>query len=397
MEYVGVDISKRNHETTILDDSGKERCESFKFANSVSGAKKLLSKVTDPKNAIFVMEATGHYWLSLYCFLTSKNFTVRVINPIQSDSLRNLYIRRAKTDKKDSFIIADIARISRAPKTQLADERTLKLQTFTRLRFELIDQVSALKSRIIGVLDRIFPEYDSIFSNIFVKTSRELLKNAVTPEEILEFDLSELAQIMDKHSKGRFGLEKAHELQSKASNSFGITIALDAFTLQVKLLLAQIEFIEAQIKTLDESIKELFQEFPSCFITSIPGVGDTLGATILGEIGDINRFSSAKKLVAYAGLDATVNQSGQFTGTRNRISKRGSAYLRRALWLAANSARRFNPLLADYYQKKIGQGKHHYVATGAVARKLVHFVYAILKEQKPFDTNYQWSADQNLS
>jgi transposase len=397
MEYVGIDIAKRNHEATILDGSGKELCESFKFANSISGAEKLLSKIKEPENTIFVMEATGHYWLSLYCFLVSKNFKVQVINPIQSDSLRNLYIRRAKTDKKDSFIIADIARISRSPKTQLADERILKLQTLTRLRLELIDQVSALKSRIIGVLDRIFPEYDSIFSDIFVKTSRELLKNAVTPEEILEFDLSELAQAINKYSKGRFGLEKAHELQSKASNSFGITIALDAFTLEVKLLLAQIEFIEVQIKTLDESIKELLQEFTSCFITSIPGIGEVLGATVLAEIGDINRFSNAKKLVAYSGLDATVNQSGQFTGTRNKISKRGSVYLRRALWLAANSARRFNPALAEYYHKKIKEGKHHCTATGAVARKLVHFVYAILKEQKPFDPNYRWSSDQNLS
>jgi len=391
MAYVGVDIGKHNHEATILDESGKELCESIKFSNSTSGAEKLLSKVPTLKDAMFILEATGHYWLNLYCYLTSKGLSVQVINPIQSDSLRNLYIRRTKTDKKDSFIIADIARINRMPHTRLADENILKLQTLTRLRLELIEQIASLKARILGVLDRIFPEYESIFSSVFIKTSRELLKNAISPEEILEFDLSELSESLNKVSKGRFGTVKAKELQSKAANSFGITLGLDSFRLEIKLLLSQIEFLEAQTKTLDSFIKELMQEFKTCFITTIPGIGEIFGASILAEIGDINRFKSAKKLVAYAGLDATVNQSGQFTGTRTKISKRGSPYLRRALWSAANVARRFNPILQEFYQKKIKQGKHPQVALGAVARKLTHLVYYILKEQKPFDPDYEWS------
>ncbi len=396
MLYIGIDVGKRNHEATILDESGKELCESVKFPNSTAGAEKLLSKMPNLKDAMFVLEATGHYWLSLYCYLSSKELTIQVINPIQSDSLRNLYIRRSKTDKKDSFIIADIARINRMPKTKLADENILKLQTLTRLRFEFIDQVTALKARIIGVLDRIFPEYESIFSNIFIKSSRELLKNTASPEEILEFDLSELAESLNKASKGRFGTVKARELQSKAATSFGITLGLDAFRLEIKLLLSQVEFLEAQIKTIDSAIKELLQEFKACFITTIPGIGDVLAASILAEIGDINRFNHVKKLVAYAGLDATVHQSGQFTGTRAKISKRGSPYLRRSLWSAAHSAKRFNPILRDFYQLKIKQGKHPQVALGAVARKLTHLVYYILKEQKPFDPNYEWSSGSKI-
>lgn len=395
MLYIGIDVGKRDHEATILDESGKELGESIKFPNSVPGAQKLLSKIPNPKDAMFILEATGHYWLSLYCYLVSKELSTQVINPIQSDSLRNLYIRRSKTDKKDSFIIADIARINRMPQTRLADENILKLQTLSRLRFELIDQITALKARVIGVMDRIFPEYESIFSNVFIKTSRELLKNASSPEEILEFDLSELTQSLNKSSKGRFDEVKAKEIRSKAANSFGITLGLDAFTLEIKLLLAQIEFIEAQIETIDSSIKELLKESKNCFITTIPGIGDVLAASILAEIGDINRFNNVKKLVAYAGLDATVHQSGQFTGTRAKISKRGSSYLRRSIWSAANSAKRFNPVLRDFYQTKIKQGKHPQVAIGAVARKLTHLVYYILKEQKPFDPDYQWNGASN--
>jgi len=399
MVYVGIDIGKHNHEATILDESGKELVESIKFTNSIKGAQKLImltsEHLTNIKRATFCLEATGHYWLSLYCYLISQGLNCLVINPIQSDSLRNLYIRRTKTDKKDSFIVADIARIGRTPLTKLSDERILKLQTLTRLRFELIDQVSSLKNRFLGVLDRIFPEYEKLFSSVFIKSSKELLKNASCPEEIMEFNLSELSRLLNKSSKGRFGYLKAKQVRSAAANSFGITIALDAFTLELKVLLAQIEFIETQIEQLDSVIKELMKDINSV-ITTIPGIGPVLGASILAEVGDIKRFTSAKKLTAYAGLDSTTYQTGQFLGTRPKISKRGSPYLRRAIWAASVVARKSNPVLAKFYQKKLAEGKHVQSATGACARKLAHLVYYILKEQKPFDPNYQWSNSSKI-
>jgi len=389
MIYVGIDIGKHNHEATILDESGKEIAGSVKFSNSKAGTQKLLSSIPDLSEAVFSLEATGHYWIPLYCSLVADNFKVLVLNPIQSDSLRNLYIRKTKTDRKDSFIIADILRMGRCPESQLANEETLKLQTFCRLRFEFLDQVISLKQRLISVLDRIFPEYESMFSSVFIESSRAVLKNAPTPEDILEFDLSELSDLLRTESRGHFGESKARELKQAAQNSFGITIALDAFKFELKLLLDQIEFIESQICQIDSEVKELMKNKSTC-ITSIPGIGAVLGASILAEIGDISRFSNPKKLTAYAGLDSTVHQSGQFTGTRSRISKRGSTYLRRAIWSAAALARKHNPVLSDYYQKKIQEGKHPQAALGACARKLTHLIYYILKEQKPFDPNYQW-------
>jgi transposase len=263
------------------------------------------------------------------------------------------------------------------------------------LRFEFIDQISSLKNRLLAVLDRIFPEYESIFSNVFLKSSKKLLKNTPTPEEILEFDISELTEVLKSASKGRFGIPKAKELMDKAANSFGITIALDAFTLELKLLLAQIEFIEEQIRQIDSNIKELMDNIKT-FITTIPGIGDVLGASILAEIGDISRFSSPKKLVAYAGLDSSTYASGQFVGTRTKISKRGSPYLRRALWSAAVVAKKSNPVLTAFYQKKIAQGKHPQAAIGACARKLTHLVYYILKERKPFDPDYQRNSNPKI-
>lgn len=396
MIHVGIDIGKRFHEATVLDDAGNQISKSIKFPNSQIGAEKLLDKIPDSNQAIFILEATGHYWLNIYSFLSSRNLTVNVINPIQSDALRNFYIRRTKTDKKDSFIIADIARINRIPETKLADENILKLQTLTRLRFELIDKITPLKSKIICILDRIFPEYETFFSNIFIKTSRALLKNNPSPENILNFDLKELSTFLKKHSRGRFSKDKAKNIKSIAKNSFGINIAVDTFVFEIKLLIQQIEFIEQQISEIDEYIKEIVKTMPACdLLNSISGISNILSASIISEVYDISRFQNEKKLVAYAGLDATVHQSGQFSGTKSKLSKRGSSYLRRALWMSANTARLYNPVFKDFYQKKLAQGKHPQVALGAVARKLTVNIFHILKDQKTFDPNYKWSSEKS--
>ncbi len=233
---------------------------------------------------------------------------------------------------------------------------------------------------------------------MFIQTSRELLKSYSCPEELAEVDLSELSAFLKEHSRGRFGEERAKKIQSLAKGTFGITMALDAFTLQLRLLVEQIEFIEEQIRVIEDAINEVMEELrPSKdtpyrhVIETIPGIGPVLAAAIIGEIGDISRFPNPRALVAYAGLDATVRASGLFEGTRNRMSKRGSPVLRNSLWLAAVSARRFNPALRAYYEQKRSQGKHSNVATGAVARKLVHLIYSLWKDNRPYDPDYQWS------
>jgi len=289
-------------------------------------------------------------------------------------------------------------RLERAPETRLPSETTLKLQSLSRLRFEFVRQVGGLKNRVLGILDRIFPEYPDCFSDVFIRTSRELLKSYPEPEELAEVDLSELSAFLKEHSRGRFGEERAKKIQSLAKGTFGITMALDAFTLQLRLLVEQIEFIEEQIRVIEDAINEVMEELrPSKdtpyrhVIETIPGIGPVLAAAIIGEIGDISRFPNPRALVAYAGLDATVRASGLFEGTRNRMSKRGSPVLRNSLWLAAVSARRFNPELRAYYEQKRSQGKHSNVATGAVARKLVHLIYSLWKDNRPYDPDYQWS------
>jgi len=401
MIYGGIDVAKHSHEVCLVNDSG-DIVLRMHLDNNHKGMNKLLQALErlglKPDDVKFCLEATGHYWLPIYCYLTNQGFELHVINPIQSDALRNLYVRKTKTDQKDALLLADLLRLGRAPETRLPSETTLKLQSLSRLRFEFVRQVGGLKNRVLGILDRIFPEYPDCFSDVFIRTSRELLKSYPEPEELAEVDLSELSAFLKEHSRGRFGEERAKKIQSLAKGTFGITMALDAFTLQLRLLVEQIEFIEEQIRVIEDAINEVMEELrPSKdtpyrhVIETIPGIGPVLAAAIIGEIGDISRFPNPRALVAYAGLDATVRASGLFEGTRNRISKRGSPVLRNSLWLAAVSARRFNPELRAYYEQKRSQGKHSNVATGAVARKLVHLIYSLWKDNRPYDPDYQWS------
>ncbi len=404
MIFAGIDVAKHRHELCLVDDTGSTVLQMYIY-NTQKGFEKLLLALDNfnlsHEDIQFCMEATGHYWLALYCHLTNLNYKVSVINPIQSDALRNLYVRKAKTDQKDAFLLADLLRFGRAPASQLASETVLKLQTLSRIRMDFVHQIGSLKNRVIGILDRIFPEYSKCFSDVFIRTSKELLKKYTEPEEIAQLDISELTDFLKVHSRGRIGAERAELIQSLAKGTFGINLALDAFTLQLRLMVEQIEFIEEQIAVIEEAINQVMEEMrpdPDTpyrhVLETIPGIGPVLAAAIIGEVGDISRFPNAKALVAYAGLDATVRASGQFEGTRNRISKRGSPVLRNSLWLAAISARRFNPELKAFYELKCSQGKHSSVATGAVARRLVHLIYSIWMENRPFDPDYAWSPNK---
>lgn len=207
--------------------------------------------------------------------------------------------------------------------------------------------------------------------------------NCPTPEDILDISTKKLSKILKETSRGRFDFKKAENLKFVAENSFGVSFAKDAFSFQIRQLMEQVVFIENQIKELENQISNLLAN-TNQVITTISGVGETLGAIIVSEIGDIHRFSSTSKLVAFAGLDVKVNQSGEFSSTKNRISKRGSPYLRRAIWLAASRAAFCDKILSDYYQSLRSRGKHHLTAIGAVARKLCNIIFVILRENRPY-------------
>jgi len=330
----------------------------------------------DKEQTVVGLEATGHYWLALYSFLADAGWTVKVINPIQTDAFRNIYIRKTKTDRVDSFIIAEVLRFGRYTETILPDEKLSQLKELSRGRTGLAESVGNLKRKIIAILDRVFPEFAACFSDVFGASPSAVLNEYTTPEELANADIDKLVKLLERSSRGRHSVKKASELQDKARRSIGVKRGVQALTFQLKLLLAQMDFINEQIKEFDSFIIEIMKDF--ALILSIPGIGAVTGGAIIGEIGNITRFATPQKLQAFAGMDPRVTQSGQFSGTDNKISKRGSPYLRRALYIAANIARIHDPIFKVHYERLVARGKHPKQALAAVATKLLRVVHAVM-------------------
>lgn len=388
--YVGIDIAKNTHELTVVDEEGAPLDHSFSFRNSIPGVQRLMKYFeklgVTPEDSLIGMEATGHYWVCLYSALMKEGFEIVVLNPIQSEAFSKMSIRKVKNDAVDSYYIAQLLRFGGYSPSNISDEAIFSLKQLSRFRTNLVDECSFWKVKLIGLLDQVFPEYSKLFSDVFGVTSKEVLKKYPLPEDLLNVSTEELAELLKKASRGAFGVEKAKEIQESAKNTFGISYAKETFSFQIQQILDQILFIEGQIKDLEKKLKELLDGLDS-YLTTITGISSVTAATILGEIGDISRFERAPQLVAYAGLDVAVRESGEYTGKGGKISKRGSPYLRRAIWQAATVASRYDPALREYYQGLRDRGKPHLVAIGAVARKMTNIIFAILRDQKPYVPN----------
>ena len=387
MYIVGIDIGKNHHEASIVSPEGKQIGRSLRFATTHKGADSLMSfifKNIGNSPCVFGMEATGHYWYPIYSFLKAKGYTIYVINPIPSDSLRKMYIRQTKNDSIDSFLIAEVIRFGQFGTTSMADENILAMRQLCRYRDSVISSRTEIKLRIGTIMEQIFPEYEKQFSSLWVSTSMGILEKYLTPENIENAPIDELFEIIKDKSHNRLTRAKAISIKEAAADTFGIKIAQDAFSFQLKQLIDRMNFLDKQIEALDCQILEYYEKF-DCYLHTIPGIGMIAAATILAEIGDINRFKSSSALVAFAGIDPTVRQSGEFSSTHNHMSKRGSPYLRHAIFLAATTCSFHNSPLNAYYKKKRDQGKHHLTATGAVARKLTSVIYAVLRDSKPYE------------
>ena len=387
MYIVGIDIGKNHHEASIVSPEGKQIGRSLRFATTHKGADSLMSfifKNIGNSPCVFGMEATGHYWYPIYSFLKAKGYTICVINPIQSDSLRKMYIRQTKNDSIDSFLIAEVIRFGQFGTTSMADENILAMRQLCRYRDSVISSRTEIKLRIGTIMEQIFPEYEKQFSSLWVSTSMGILEKYLTPENIENAPIDELFEITKDKSHNRLTKAKAISIKEAAADTFGIKIAQDAFSFQLKQLIDRMNFHDKQIEALDIEIMKYYEQF-DCYLHTIPGIGIIGAATILAEIGDISRFKNSSALVAFAGIDPTVRQSGEFNSTHNHMSKRGSPYLRHAIFLAATTCSFHNSPLNAYYKKKRDQGKHHLTATGAVARKLTTVIYAVLRDSKPYE------------
>jgi len=391
--YLGIDVGKYHHQACLTDNQG-EVLFSIQFSANCQGLKKLLkhlNKRIDNQELNKVqtgLEATGIYWMTLYEQLTKLGMKTVVLNPLQVKACQNRNIRGNKTDRIDAQLIAEILRFGQYRPSCVPDEDDFELRQLTRLRSDLVSLTTGLKVKVMGLMDQTFPEYKDLFRDVFSTTSRELLRKAVLPEQIAAISTKRLAQILKKASRGRLGIKKAKDIQKTASCSLGITLGMNALSLSIKILLDQIGHLEGQVSQLEREIEKLFVKRKTT-LTSIPGVGKITGAAIKAEIGNFDRFindkDGAQKLVALAGIDPRIRESGQYRG-KTKMSKRGSSYLRKAVRQAAFSAVHVakDQMFASLYQKHIKKGKHSEVALSHVERKLLHVIYSLLKNKREY-------------
>jgi transposase len=384
MFYCGIDIAKAKHVAVVLDDHGEMVQSAFDVPNTLEGFQGMCDRLAALDGPVTIgLEATGHYWLALYEALT-PDYLVLVVNPLQVAAYRKCGIRKCKTDPSDASWIADLLRIGQVTPSPVPAEAIVQLRELTRFRHHLTEVIGDCKRKALTVLDRVFPEYATLFSDVFLASSRRVLAEAVTAEEVAAFDLDELATLLRQASRGRWGQEKAAAIQQAAQHSVGVRCLADAARLEMHCLLEQIALLLEQRARVEAQIAEYMTTLASP-ITSIPGIGAVTGATILAEIGDVQRFAQLEHLVAYAGIDASVHQSGQFTGSRNRMSKRGSPYLRHALWQSAFMAIQYDPELKAYYVSRRAAGKAHGTVLGAICRKLLARIMVVLKQNRPYE------------
>ena len=317
--FLGIDIAKTNHVASLINNNGEVIIKAIKFTNSNEGFSKLLNTIQDKlgclSNIEVSMEATGHYWLALYSALSDNGFNVSVYNPYQIKSYRGAYNnRKQKNDIIDSIIIADYLRVFGSKDSKLPQSDILSLKQLTRFRSNIVDNVASIKTQVIGLLDKVFPEYKKLFCDTFGVTSKQLLLNFPTPDDIINISTTKLSNLLSKHSKGRFNKDTALHVKDVAKSSFGIKFTTDACSFEIKQLINQIIFLENQIDEVSLQIKDIYDKLDS-HLLSVPGVGVNLAPIILAEIGDINNFDKPSKLTAFAGIDPTESQSG------NKLSK----------------------------------------------------------------------------
>jgi len=389
MYYCGIDVAKRKHAVALLDEHGHPVQRPFTIENTRAGFDQLLQALAGLKGPVLIgLEATGHYWWALYEDLTHHDHPVVVLNALQVHAFRKSGVRKVKSDRTDARWIAEFLRFSQPEPAQPSTTVFLQLKEVSRFRYHLSDQIGDGKRKLLSILDRVFPEYETLFSSVFLSSSRHLLAKAASAQELAAFDLSELTALLQTASRNRFDRTKAEAVQTLARQSVGVRFLADAAQLEVRCLLAQIDLLEEQRQQVDQALAQLMDQAPQ-HLTSIPGVGPTTGAALLAEIGDVHRFDAPEKLVAYAGIDATVYQTGQFEARQMHMSKRGSPYLRHALWQAASMAIQYDDELRVYYDRKRKEGKSHGTALGAVCRKLLTRVYIVLKENRPYEVRTQ--------
>lgn len=390
MLYIGIDVSKHKHDCFITNAEGEALTDVFTISNSREGFEELHRRIKSLRprpsgeNTKVGLEATGHYSDNIVGFLRKIGLPPVILNPLQV----NLYrkgesLRKMKTDKADARFIAGLLIAKGFKPHPQPSYHSEELKSLTRHRQRMVWSRSRFKILYDRLRSIVFPELESYIKESGNVTELNLMLEFGTSEAIANCHLKHLTKLVETYSHGRYNKEWAIGLKDLAKKSIGSSSPAKA--LEVRQVIGQIMSLNKDVDLIDKEIKSLVNESGTSLMT-IPGIGYTLAAIIMGEIGNIARFATPEKLQAFAGLEPTKYESGQFIGKRNVMVKRGSTQLRWALIFAARIACRYDPVFGKYLERKISEGKHYNCAMGHVSKKLIRVIFKLMNTGEVYVT-----------
>ena len=387
MIYVGIDVAKDKHDCFITNSDGEVLFKAFTISNNLDGFNELYQKIEsvmeDTTKVKVGLEATGHYSYNLLGYLIDKGLPTYVINPLHTNLYRkSLSLRQTKTDKVDARTIASMlmsdVNLKSYSDTSYHNE---ELKSLTRYRFDKVKQRAKLKSSVSRLVCILFPELEKLVPTLHIASVYAMLSEFPGAKQVANAHLTRFTNLLSEASKGRYGKETAIAFRDAARTSIGSN--MPAKSLELKHTIKLIQELTSEIDEIEHEIKLIMDELNSP-ILSIPGINYRMGSMIIAEIGDFNRFDSPDKILAYAGFSPSTYQSGQLDGAYSHMEKRGSRYLRYALYNAAKYVCNWDPTFAEYLAKKRAEGKHYNVAISHAVKKLVRVIYHLEKTNQQY-------------
>jgi transposase len=387
MICVGIDVAKDKHDCFIINMEREILADVFSISNNTEGFRCLLKRIqacSVAQDKIRVgLEATGHYSYNILGFLLDNGLPTYVLNPLHTNLYRkSLTLRKTKTDHVDARTIAAMlmSDVVLKPYTDTAYHNE-ELKSLTRYRFDKVKERAKLKQSVARLGCILFPELEKLVPSLHMVSVYTLLSKFPGAKQIAGAHLTRLTNLLSKSSKGRYGRDKAIEIREAARQSIGSVMPAKSLELQHTIRL--IHELDAETREIEQTIQNIMDDMHSP-ITTIPGIGYRMGAMILAEVGDFSRFDSPDKILAYAGLSPSTYQSGQFVNGYAHMEKRGSRYLRYAIFNAAKYVCLWNPVFVAYLAKKRAEGKHYNVAISHAAKKLVRLIFALEKSREHY-------------
>lgn len=387
MIFIGIDAAKDKHDCFIISSDGEVLYDVFAISNTLDGFNDLFFKIQsaspDLSKTKVGLEATGHYSYNLLGFLLDKGLTTYVINPLHTNLYRkSLTLRKTKTDKVDARMIASMLMscVDLKPYTRTLYHNQ-ELKSLTRYRFDKVSERAKLKTSVSRLVNILFPELEKLVSTLHSASIYAMLSEFPSAHHIAGAHLTKLTNLLYAASRGKCDRDTALRFRETARNSIGSV--MPAKSLELKHTIKLIGELTTEINEIESEIKHIVDNTDTTLLT-IPGIGYPSAASILAEIGDFSNFETPDKILAFAGMSPSTYQSGQLTNCYAHMEKRGSRYLRAALYNATKYVCYWDKTFSDYLAKKRSEGKHYNVAISHAAKKLVRLIFALEKSHLPY-------------